>query len=186
MAKRISAIVSLVVIGILILTTIIMATIDVDHKINCNKPDAIYVRYNSSDRNTSEEQQKSIIDFIDNASKEKSLTALFNGHIGDQANLTLISTTPVEIKDNSEFFVIYHYTTAQDLIVNNKIEKDENDQDIKYKELAFSIDKTQGLHDVKVYITPEGASAFTYSRYYNVRADFSDLYNYLVTEGFKN
>ena len=186
MAKRISAIISLVIIGILILTTIIMATIDVDHKIKCNQPNEIYIRYNSSDKNTTEEQQKCIIDFIDNASKEKSLTALFNGHIGDQAELKLISTTPVEIKDTSEFFVIYHYTTAQDLIVNNKIEKDENGQDIKYKELAFAIDKTQGLHEVKVYITPEGASSFTYSRYYNVRADFSDLYDYLVSEGFRN
>lgn len=186
MAKKISAIVSIVIIGILILTTIIMATVDVDHKIKCNDPDVIYVRYSSFDKTTTEDQKDKIVDLIDNASKEKSLVALFNGHIGDHAYITLNSTTPVSINDNGGFYVIYHYAAAQDLIVDNKVAKDENGETIKFSELVFVVSDFDGMTDVRVYVTPYGADSFTYSRYYTVRADFGELYSYLNAQGFKN
>ena len=80
MAKKIGAIVSLSIIGILILATIIMANVNVDYSIDCATPSNVWVLYNSNDPNkervAGDENAKAIVDFINNASKEKSTSAM--------------------------------------------------------------------------------------------------------------
>ena len=64
MAKKIGAIVSLSIIGVLIIATIIMANIKINYSINCSTPDKIYVSYNNSGFTavTSETQANKIVE----------------------------------------------------------------------------------------------------------------------------
>ena len=72
MAKKITAIVSLAIIGVLIIATIIMANIDVNHGINCNKPDAIRLQYSSLNAVVSvkDEEKTKIEKFIQSANED--------------------------------------------------------------------------------------------------------------------
>ena len=49
MAKKIGAIVSLIIIGIVIIAAIVMVNVDVNYRIECVKPDIIWVQ--TSDNN---------------------------------------------------------------------------------------------------------------------------------------
>ena len=60
MAKKVGAIVSLSIIGVLIIATIILANLKVDYSIQCNKPDSIWV--NGSVAN--ETEMNEIINYI--------------------------------------------------------------------------------------------------------------------------
>ena len=119
MAKKIGAIVSLSIIGVLILATIIMANVNVNYSIKCEKPQYIYVEYqDKGERGAKTEQVDEIINLIDNASKQKSLTALFNGNIGAKAQVVTENGT---VPDIDGFYVRYHYDQKQDLKEGNKL-----------------------------------------------------------------
>lgn len=168
MAKKIGAIVSLSIIGILIIATIIMANINIDYSVKCLKPDVVYVQ--TSDGNTlgvSSEQKDKIVELINLTSKEKVLTALFNGNLDKKAELVTEKST---ISTPNNFYVRYKYTTKQELNENNSI---------TYEELVFVVNNIEGETEVKVYVIPESENANTYSHYYILSADFEELYSYL-------
>ena len=118
MAKRITAIVSLSIIAILIIATIIMANVDVNHKINCNNPDYIYVKYSSNNlREADEEIYDGILDRINQASTESSLTALFSGTLNDKPTIVTNSTTSAtSVPSTSDFQVSFVYDNPQKLM----------------------------------------------------------------------
>lgn len=199
MAKKIGAIVSLSIIGILIIATIIMANVDVNYKVRCEDPDAIYVMYNytSSSNNgevlySNDERYNEIVDYINNASTESSLTALFNGTLFDKPTVVTDSSTGVSIPSTSNFYVVYRYNNPQVLMNGNSAYKGEDGNNYMYKELWFSVGQTNGSTELRVYIMPYYNSnggvttTDTYSKYYLLTADFTDLYNYLVDNNFNN
>lgn len=191
-AKKIVAIVSLTIIGVLILTTIIMANVDVNHAINCAKPDRIYIQYSSnSSRKLEQDDYDKVLEYINNASSETSLTALFNGTINDYPEIVTNSSTGVSIPSTSKFYVNFVYSEPQKLMNGNKSYKDENGDEYYYKNLIFSISDTAGVTDVKVYVVPYyntngevNTSDTTYTKYYKISADYTEVYNYLVEQGY--
>lgn len=179
MAKKIGAIVSLSIIGILILATIIMANVDVKYNIKCATPTSVWVNYNSND--SSKERQVSdaetVVNYINNASKEKSLTALFNGTLNKKAKLVAESKNGKKLPSNSSFYVRYRYENAQKV-------QDNNGNEVVYDDLVFTVTDTDDIQLVKVYVIPDSANATTYTYYYELEADFSSLYDYLVESGY--
>ena len=87
MAKKIGAIVSLVIIAVLIVATIIMANINIDYSIKCVKPDVVYIQTKDGQTGVTDEQKDEIVKLISNASEENSLTALFNGELNKKATV---------------------------------------------------------------------------------------------------
>ena len=176
MAKRITAIVSLSIIGILIIATIIMANVDVNHKINCNNPDSIYVQYSSNGiREVDDEIYDGILERINNASKESSLTALFSGTLSEKPAIVTNSTTSATtVPSTSDFYVSFVYNNPQKLMDGNNEYKDADGNSVYYKELIFSVNSTDDMQEVRVYIIP----------YYNADRDFntnnSDYRYYLL------
>lgn len=187
MQKRIWAIVSLSIIGILIIATIIMANVDVNYKINCVNPDFMWVQNaDGNEVRVEGEQYDEILNYINNASKESSLTALFGGRINDTAEVTTnSSTTSSSIPSTTNYYVIFEYNDPQKLMVGNNSYKDGDGNEYYYRELVFTVNPSEESGQVRVYIKPfynsngEAEIIETYNRYYLVTADFGDLYNYL-------
>ena len=192
MAKRITAIVSLSIIGILIIATIIMANVDVNHKINCNNPDSIYVQYSSNGiREVDDEIYDGILERINNASKESSLTALFSGTLSEKPAIVTNSTTSATtVPSTSDFYVSFVYNNPQKLMDGNNEYKDADGNSLYYKELIFSVNSTDDMQEVRVYIIPyynadgDFNTNNSYYRYYLLNANFADLFNYLVDNNF--
>ena len=179
MAKKIGAIVSLSIIGILILATIIMANIKVDYSINCETPTFVYVSYNLGTERDADQLQATdkIIKYINNASNEKSLTALFNGTLGKKAEIFAVKEST--IKDNSGFLVRYRYENKQKLMNGDEAYKTSNNKNVYYDDLVFTVNNVEGVSVVKVYVVQDSANSMKYTYYYELEADFEDLYNYL-------
>jgi len=177
MAKKIGAIISLIIIGIVIIASIVMVNIKIDYSVDCAKPDTIWVQKGSDIKPTNSEQVNKIVELINNASKQNSLTALFDGELGKKAELFTLKTT---VPNPINFHVRYIYNTKQDLIVDGKEFKNAEGQTETYEELIFVVDNAEGESQCKVYVIPESNSAtITSSYYYNLDAKFKELFKYL-------
>lgn len=177
MAKRIGAIVSLSLIGVLIIATIIMANVSVNYKIYCNDPKYVYVQYQSnSDVGTTQEQKDAIVNYINNASSEKSLIALFNGNLNNYAEVVKENGS---LPKNLSFYVRYVYENEQTLKLKKKDYKDSEGKTYGYTELVFTVTQEQGKQTRKVYVITDSSNPDEYNFYYNLDADFEELYNYL-------
>ena len=181
MAKKIGAIVSLSIIGILILTTIIMANVNVNYSIRCATPTHVYVSQNSVDGvKDAKEHTNKIIELISNASKEKSLTALFNGTLNKKATVVKASSVGKNIESIDGFFVRYFYENPQKLMEGKNEYKDINGNAVYYDELVFEVKEVKGSSVVTVYVVQDATNASSYTYSYQLEADFGPLYTYLA------
>ncbi len=191
-AKKITAIVSLAIIGVLILATIIMANVDVNQAINCANPNTIYIQYGSnSSRKLEDNDYDKVLELIKSASSESSLTALFNGTLNDKPVIVTNSTNGTSIPSTSKFYVNFSYSEPQKLMNGNKSYKDDSGNEYYYKNLIFSVSDTNDITEVKVYVVPyyntngeANTTDSSYTKYYKVTADYTDLYNYLVEQNY--
>lgn len=186
MAKKIGAIVSLSIIGILILATIIMANVNVDYSIRCATPKTIYISYGANAERDAQDCTDEIVDFISNASKEKSLTALFNGNLGKKANIVAVSNVGKNLPENSGFYVRYRYEDKQKLKYGKEDYKDSNGEVVLYQDLVFEVKDIDGTGKINVYVIPDSTNSRVYTHYYELEADFGGLYDYLVENNFNN
>ena len=175
MAKKIGAIASLSIIGVLIIATIIMANIRVDYSINCSTPDKIYVNNVLVDTT---EQSNKIVELINNASKENYLSALFNGNLGKAASVSSVTGTKT-VPSTSNFYVEYVYNNPQTLMVGKDKYEDNQGNSYTYERLFFTVNSTEGEAKVNVYVIADSDAPSTYTHYYELEANFYDLYNYL-------
>lgn len=180
MAKKIGAIVSLSIIGILILATIIMANVNVNYKINCAEPTKVYVSYGSNVARDAQEYSDDIVNFINNASKEKSLTALFNGNLNKKAVVKKASSVGKSIPSTTGFYVRYRYSSSQNLMEG----KSKHADNVKYEELVFTVNDIAGSSVVNVYVVEDSTQSTLYTYYYELEANFEGLYDFLVEKGF--
>ena len=179
MAKKIGAIVSLSLIGILIIVTIILANVKINYSINCETPTSIWVSYsNKAPNKASEEQTTKIVDYINNASKENTLSALFNGNLNKKAEITGVSGNKSQ-PSTSGFYVEYSYENPQKLMEGNKEYKDSKGNTVVYQKLVFTVNNLDEKAETTVYVYNQLDSEY-YSHYYTVEANFYNLYNYLV------
>lgn len=187
MAKKIGAIASLSIIGLLIIATIIMANIQINYNINCATPDKIYVNYNNGSYSlvTSETHKNKIVELINNASNESSLSALFNGNFGKTAEVKTESKAK-NTPSNADFYVEFVYSTPQDLMVGDEKYQDSNGNTFTYQRLVFTVTKSEEAGIVKVYIIDNNENTKSYTRYYEVEANLSNLYNYLMENNLNN
>ena len=177
MAKKIGAILSLIIIGVVIVAAIVMVNIKIDYSIDCVKPDKIWVQTSSDIKVANSEQQSKIVEIISSASKQNALTALFDGELGKKAELVNVKTT---VSSPANFYVKYIYNTKQDLIVGGKEFKNADGQTETYEELIFVVDNTEGETQCKVYVVAESNSSTTTSAYYyKLDANFEELFKYL-------
>ena len=176
MAKKIGAVVSLSIIGILILATIIMANIKVDYSINCATPTTVYVSYSSGTERDAQGNTDKIVKFISEASSENSLTALFNGTLGKKAEVFTCKETSIQ---TTGFSVRYRYENPQKLMEGDKAYEDSNGQNVYYDDLVFTVNDVEGISVVKVYVILDSANSNKYTYYYNLEADFEGLYNFI-------
>jgi len=179
MAKKIGAIASLSIIGILIITTIILANVKINYSINCNTPTEVYVSYsNRSGKLANAEESNRIVEMINNSSKENTLSALFNGNLNKKAEIKKESNNK-SLPSNPGFYVEYSYSTPQKLMDGDK----EYEGAPTYQRLIFTVNNNSESNNVNVYVFEKETSEY-YSYYYSLDADFYDLYNYLVECGF--
>ncbi len=203
-AKKIIAIVSLSLVGVLILATLILSVINVEHKICFNNPEFIDVYYGnvnyskrnpaSIQKNRDEERYNKVLEYLNGSSKEKALNALFNGSLFKKPEIVVDSASrltdiPTSASSNS-FFVYLGYNTPQVLKDgNNNYQLD--GKDYYYRGLCFEITADEVKMDVSIYVVPyysvnsdseyeyPSTSNLKYQVKYVFSAEFSPLYNYL-------
>ena len=180
MAKKIGAIVSLSIIGILILATIIMANINVNYGIKCEIPPHVFVGYNTNNPNEEVDADScanKVVSYINKASNEKALTALFNQTLGKKAEVKVVSEKT--LPTNTGFYVRYRYDNAQKLTDGNKDYTDSNGENVYFDDLVFTVNDLEGINVVKVYVVQDKTRSDKYTYYYELEANFEGLFNYL-------
>lgn len=177
MAKKIGAIVSLSIIGILLILTIVLANVQVNNRINCEKPQHVYVYTDGYARGAEAEKAAKIVKYINNASKDSWLTAFFAGELNDGAKVVEEKKTLSISSDKT--YVSYVYSTEQTLKEGSKTYKDSDGNSYKYEELMFEVDNEEGKNTVKVYVIPNSQTNTKYTHYYNLEANFDELYSYI-------
>ena len=181
MAKKIGAIASLSIIGILIIATIVMANININYGVPASTPNEIYVQYGNSTTFRADADQKSeIVKLINSASQEKSLTALFSGDLGKKAKITT-SKSSLSLSSDT-FYVRYSYNESQTLKDGKSKFVDGDGKSYTYDDLIFVVKDVDGQTEVRVYVIPDDAKSLNYTHYYTVEADFEDLYAYLDSQ----
>ena len=185
MAKKIGAIVSLSIIGILIIATIIMANVNVNYGIKCESPSSVWVQKGTETKRLvqSEDDANQIVNIIANASKEKSLTALFNGTLNKKPNVVVASSVGKTLPTDNSFYVRYYYNNPQKLMDGKKEYKDANGNAVYYDELVFTVNNVEGTNVFNVYVIQDATNSNVYNYYYELEADFSELYS-LLNEKF--
>ena len=192
MAKRITAIVSLAIIGLLIVATLIMANITVNYRVNCKDPDSIWV-YTSSVSGSNagsgfykeDEEYKKLLDLVNSASKEKFLTALFNGSANKKAEIKEVTTSTDKTitspsSANYSYFVCFRYNDPQKLMAGSKEVKTDKGESYLYRELFFGIKEAEGVSTFDVYVNAfENVNVYKYHYYYELSANFTKLFEYL-------
>ncbi len=161
-----------------------MANVSVNYSIECAKPDHVYVVYGAGAQTDAQGHADDIVKFISNASKEKALTALFNGNLNKHATLHVKGASSTIPSNSSNFYVRYFYENPQKLKEDKEVYKDSNDKEVEFKELVFEVKEAEGSNLVNVYVVQDSMSVNTYSYYYELEADFTELFDYL-TENFK-
>ncbi len=192
MAKRIAAIISLSVIGILIVATIVMANIPINHNIKFETPYVINVAYGGTDKQRPYHEE--VAEFsrirkdIDAAYSENALTAMFNGRLGKATEVVDESERLKSIESKSDaYYVIYEFQNAQVLKIGNKEYRDSDNNKYLFQAICFEIGKN--ADSIKAYIIPsyddnnkayKPEGTFKYHKSYTYEADLSSLYQYLV------
>lgn len=195
MLKKVLASISLALIGVLVLLTVITANIKVTHNVNCSTPDSIEVQYSSTKTQLSDNQKQQLINLINNATKESSLTALFGGRVGDIPQLiantsgtgNTVSRRTLSNPGTNNFYVIYEYNNPQILMDGKHEYKDNNGNKCYYNKLYFSVKKTNDTNEIDVYIVSsenQTSSTVYYERRYVVSADYTEVYEFLVKNHF--
>ena len=67
-------------------------------------------------------------------------------------------------------------------MVNGDVYKDANDNKVMFKELIFTVADLKGETMIRAYVLTSNDESNQYSYYYNVDANFEDLFNYLTEE----
>lgn len=170
MAKKIGAIVSLSIIGVLIVAIIVLSNLKVNYSIKCSKPDSIQVGKSVA----TSEQLNEIVNYINDASNETRITALFNGNWNKKAELTTENGTISYNSDN--YYVRYHYAQNQQATVGKDA------KEVYYSEIVFTVSSIDEEAEYKVYLIPDASNPDKYSHYYVLDADFGILFKYLENE----
>lgn len=179
MAKRIGAIVSLCLIGVLVVATIVLANMKVNNNIKYNKPSEVSVIYKGQTESTirNAEHANKVVKLMQKATEESFLTALFNKTLDEKAELKHYKSTAQEIaKNNNGFYVIFTYDVPQKYTYNGT--------EYYYIDLVFTVNETDGEQLTKVYISEDGT--LSYSKYYELNVDYSEVFNYLTAKGYQN
>jgi len=178
MAKKITAIVSLTLVGIIVAAIIIMANITVDHNIDYATPSQMWVTYNSSTprRVDNEEDKEKILSLMDEATQEKYLNALLTKTLDKKPEIKQNKTTKANIPSTTKYYVIFEFGQPQHL---EGIEED----NVYYRQLVFAVAQSEGEVETKVYISEDGD--MTYRYYYLITVDYSEIFNYLTNNGYQ-
>ena len=178
MAKKIGAVASLLLVGLLVVATIIMANIKVDNNIDYKNPDEVWVTYNSNTQSqiTNQKHVNEIVKLLDKATQDNFLNAMFEGTLKEKAELKHYkNSSGTDVPRNKDFYVIFNYDNQQ------KVES--KGVSYYYTQLVFTVKDTDGEVKTNVYLT-EGT--MVYARYYELNVDYSEVYNFLTQNGYTN
>ena len=64
--------------------------------------------------------------------------------------------------------------------------KDNDGLTYTYDRLIFTVTDSEDVSIVKVFVIPDSNAPTMYSHYYELEADFSELYSYLVENNYNN
>lgn len=190
---------------IVVLAGVIVALtfISKDYNINLNNPDRMKVYINNSASNISfikndadsEENAKIYSELLKkyNASyKQKIMSGLFQGILGDNAEIVKISGTSKTTALSGGTYLCFEYNEVQTLKLNGKVyqyeRNDGNLEDpVEYKNVYIEVKDSSNMTNINIYVQEldsQGNSQDYFYYKFVVRASQADLYDYI--EGLEN
>lgn len=197
-AALITAIVAFSLIGILIITTILLAVIPVYTGVKfANEPDRIVIKYNNEQMTVynNDAEYQDIFDSIWNAYNDASnpsvMDSIFNGFAGKgmTANYSSSSVSFGNLSNETTFSVAFYWVDSQ--LMTNKdgsqfnyelANGGEYTSGIRFNSAVFSVDNTNGVVEKTFYLRrdTQSATATTTHYYYTGIANYYGLYRVLM------
>lgn len=199
--SKIASIVCFAIIGVLILTTILLAVIPVNTGAKfVNQPDQIYLKIGSTLYQVDKEDEATKADYekIWNAylqgSKPTVIATIFGGYAGKgmSSNYTTSSNSFNDLADETTFEVVFYWNNNQTMInpdgsmFTYKIGASVSTQAVEFREVHFAVNNENVVKDNTFYIkTTTNDSTSTRFTYTGV-ANYNGLYevlNQMVKDG---
>ena len=195
-AALITAIVAFSLIGILIITTILLAVIPVYTGVKfANEPDRIVIKYNNEQMTVynNDAEYQDIFDSIWNAYNDASnptvMDSIFNGFAGKgmTANYSSSSLSFGNLSNETTFSVAFYWDNSQ--LMTNKdgsqfnyelANGDEYTSGVKYNSAVFSVDSTNGVVEKTFYLRTNTTNSTSTRYYYTGIANYYSLYRVLI------
>lgn len=186
--KKVLSIIALCLIGILAGTIIVLSCVNKDFNLNLNNPDFVEVWIDSTtSRKTFEKDDayaenkeiyNQIMNLYNESFKQKLMSSLFNGTIGEKAVVKNWgynkSTTSIT---SSGTWLVFGYNDAQTIKVNGKDYTDNTSNTKNYKKLFIQVKDSENMTTFDIYVQKEDSSNSYY--YYTARAKQASLFEYL-------
>lgn len=195
--NKIASIVCLAIVGVLILTTILLAVIPVNTGARfVNKPDQIYLKINSTfyqvDKDS--EDYNKIYNAYQNGSRPTVITTIFGGYAGKgmSSNYTASPQSFSNLSNETTFEVVFYWNELQTMINPNgsnftyKIGESISTQPVQFREVHFAVKNENSVSDNTFYIknttNDTTSTRFTYTGVANYNGLYKVL-NQMVEDG---
>ena len=191
--KRIISYTAFGIIAALIIAVVIMVCIPVNSAQSFAAPMNLFVyRYNTSYPNNTQRMDRDndpaslynnefvgLVNKVNNAGRQNSLVAMFNGSLGDKAELKPASGAPSLSSNNTAgsltvssgtFKILYYYGSSAPTV-------NFNGTAITYKYMILAFNDADGIQTITAYLYVDAGR--TCSCMYTYQADFSGVINYI-------
>lgn len=188
--KQKTAIISLIIVGVLLITTIILAIVPVNHAIKVENPNQIILHYNGDYKILTESENSNeyctIISKLKKSGKEKVIEAMFNGRLGEKVELN-VDATSKKIDYTSGCYLEYYYATGnlQTLKDGKSNYKYSSGEVYRYARIIFELNSEDDFITCNAYVIPVDTAtdyedSVHYTKYYTFTANLSSLNEYVV------
>lgn len=177
--KKVLTIVSLSLVGLLLITTIVLACINVGSPLNLKTPNGVVVYSSDLGVGKSDEDAaaEDIINHINKGATQKYLQALFGGTL----NSTRVTTSEARqyvSRNNSvleKAVFEFQYDEQQKMTIQGK--------EISYYSIVFEVQESQERNTLKACFIPENTNSSSAPYYTAVEVDgnFGELFAYIRT-----
>ncbi len=183
--KKIMTIVALSLIGLLAVTTIVLACIQYNYnRLQLSQVEYITI-YNNGDTKTlfsdveeEKEEVNQLISLYKKAQKQNLLNALFQGNVNKEVEVTRSTTTNLNTTVKNAVAIQFYFEKEQKIMVGGKAYT-YNNNEVTYRYATIVLSNNHNVEEYTLYFSNNVSSTTTV---YSITglAHFADLYQYVV------
>ncbi len=191
--KKTVSIILAVVLGIIAVTTIVLSLVKINFNssidLNFGGVDVYKNGSHLSYYDNESDEAKQIKSYLESGFKENIIASLFQGGLSGKAKAQVVNKTTTSLesdtKNSENVFIKISYNSEQTLKLNGEVYKDEQEKEVKYKEILVKVENSNTLTATNIYFvrydSTNGSSSSLMSDYYvSTVSHLSGLYGYIA------